>query len=73
MGRIILATPSNCGETLRASSTKTMYSSWPTDSKKGPLGYGKNGEDVTMGNPQPNTKLTEDDHRHVNDDDDDDD
>jgi hypothetical protein len=50
-----VATLSNCGDTLKLH--------LPNDNNiivamgKKDHGYGKNGEDVTMGNPQPSPKL----------------
>jgi len=53
--RIILATPSNCGNPLKLYLPNQDGNI--LDGRVNNPGYGKNGRDVTMGNPQPSPKV----------------
>ena len=48
------ATSSNCGETLKLLTTKSVGK--PADGQGNDLGYGNNALDITMDNPQPSPK-----------------
>ena len=49
------ATPSNCGDTLRALTTKSIGKL--IDGQGNDLGYGNNVKDITMDNPQPSPEI----------------